>query len=103
MKMQAYRERGIYERFQDIMKSEFIQLYWLNSLHVFFLRFDVIPLDLFREMQYTVKEYVPDYATLLAYPKDAQALIDIVNLAIPQEDLDLIQEAYVGAFIKKDD
>lgn len=102
MKMQAYRERGIYERFQDIMNREFIQLYWLNSLHVFFLRFDVISLDLFRDMQYTVMEYVPNYTTLLAYPKDAQALIDMVNLAITQEDLDLIQEAYVSSFIKKE-
>ena len=56
-----------------------------------------------REMQYTVMEYVPGYKTLREYTNDEQALIDMINLAITQEDLDLIQEAYVSAYIKKND
>lgn len=102
MKMQAYRERGLYERFRNVMDREFIQLYWLNSLHVFFLRFDEIPLEVFRRMQYTVMKYVPDYRTIRKYTKDTQVLIDLINLAVTQEDLDKIQKAYVSAFTKKE-
>lgn len=62
MLIEEYIKRGVFDIFKDDFFASFIQLYWLNSLFMFFTRFDSLP-DLFNlnQMKDTVYKYFPEY------------------------------------------
>ena len=100
MKMQEYKKRGIYSKFQEQLDKEFIELYWKNSLHTFFFQLDYFPVGLLKEMQKTVKEEVS--MQLLQKIKDVgkwyYSLLYEEN--ITQEELNGIQTRYVNECMK---
>ncbi len=61
MKLDVYRERGIFEWFPQKIEMDFIQLFFLNSLHTFFTRLDDIPAGILNSMKRIVVEQFPDY------------------------------------------
>jgi glycosyltransferase involved in cell wall biosynthesis len=95
LKVKEFKERGLYEKFQAIIDRNFLFTYYINSMHLFFLRYDFFPIELFRGMQLTVMEYVPDYYKVEGIPAYVQCLLDLINLDITQEDLNDIQKAYI--------
>lgn len=101
LKMESYKERGLYNRFQARIEKEFMQLYYFNTLLVIFTRFDEFPLFAFRRMQYNIMKYIPHYATLYDYPKRHAILIDLINIAVTQEDLNKIQQVYLEHYLAK--
>jgi glycosyltransferase involved in cell wall biosynthesis len=60
MKLEAYKQRGIFADFHDEIEADFVQLFWLNTLFIFFTRFDYIP-DVVNDMRAIVLKNFPDF------------------------------------------
>ncbi len=60
-KLEEYRRRGVLERYYREFEVEFLRLYYINSLHTFFLRMSKMNGLPFDRMQRAVKENFPDY------------------------------------------
>ena len=61
MKLEQYKDRGLYEQYKDAIECSFINLYYVNSLHLAFTRFKRPPFAKVFEMRKYMKEYFPDY------------------------------------------
>lgn len=61
MKLLAYRDLGVYERFYHEIEWDFLGLYYLNTLHLLWSRYDKPPYSIFTEMTDTVKRLFPSY------------------------------------------
>lgn len=101
MKIQAYKERGLYERFYSQIAKEFMQLYYFNTLHTIFTRFDEFPVEYFRQMQRNIKKYVPDYATICPYTDKGSLLLQLIDVTMTQAELNAVQEMYLKTFVKQ--
>ena len=95
MKMRVYKERGLYERFYDQIAKEFIRLYYFNTLHTIFTRFDEFPISYFQRMQFNIKKYIPDYATIFNYNDIYKHLIRLIDKNITQAELNYVQASYL--------
>ena len=95
MKFHDLIERGFYDEFQDKIKTEFLKMYYFNSLNIFFKHFDIVPLKVFQRMQRTVKQLIPDYATYCNYTDIGQILIDLIDMNLTQDDLNAIQTLFL--------
>ncbi|MCD7824803.1 MAG: DUF115 domain-containing protein [Clostridiaceae bacterium] len=54
-------KRGYAACYREEMKRRFLKVYYLNSLHLIFTRFDRLPYDVLQEMREQVLKRVPDY------------------------------------------
>ncbi|WCF07931.1 glycosyltransferase [Paenibacillus thiaminolyticus] len=61
MKLDEYRKRGFYEQYKDAIEYSFIQLYYINSLHLAFTRFNRPPFTKVFEMRKYMKDHFPNY------------------------------------------
>lgn len=59
LKLRELTDRGFRERFREAIDFDFLRLYYLNSLGIFFRR-DEVPWDLLRSMRSRVLELIPD-------------------------------------------
>ena len=60
LKLNAFVERGLYEKFKDAIDFDFLRLYYLNSIGLF-MRMDEVPFDKFKEMRtkvYPIIKYI---------------------------------------------
>lgn len=53
--------RGYFEEFSQEIKGRFLRMYYLNSLHLVFMRFNRLPYDVLETMRREVLQRVPDY------------------------------------------
>ncbi len=61
MKIDEYKRRGVFKLYCDEIEIHFIQMYYANTIHTIFMRFDKIPLEMIELIQRTVLEKFPDY------------------------------------------
>lgn len=61
MKIQEYKKRGIFETYYREFEFKFLRMYYINSLHTFFLRISDMGKVPFEAMQAKVREVFPDY------------------------------------------
>jgi hypothetical protein len=69
MKLEELRKRGYEEEFKEEIYGSFLRLYYINSLHLIFTRFDELPYDILETMRKTVLQYFPDYKESPVYQK----------------------------------
>lgn len=101
MKINSYKERGLYERYYKQIAKEFIQIYYFNSLHTIFSRFDEFPIYFFKQMQDNIKKNIPDYKTIIPYTEKGKVLIQLIEMDMTQEDLNAIHKMYLKTFVKQ--
>lgn len=61
MKIKEYKKRGFYEIYYAEIEAEFLRLYWCNTLHNFFVKFDTVPFKIIDQMREKVLEMFPRY------------------------------------------
>lgn len=62
MKLEELKRRGFYEKNRARLDFQFLRYYYINTLHIFFTRFEQLPYELICQMQDTVCQTVPDFA-----------------------------------------
>ncbi|WP_291571683.1 glycosyltransferase family 2 protein [Clostridium sp. UBA4548] len=61
MKLDAYKEKGVFDTFHSEIELEFLNLFYINTLFILFTKFAPIPVDVIYIMQKTVLELFPNY------------------------------------------
>ncbi|WP_195573600.1 glycosyltransferase [Paenibacillus sp. 1001270B_150601_E10] len=63
MKLEEFRSRDLYDQFRDAIEFSFINLYYVNSLHLVFTRFKKPPFIKAFEIRKYMKDHYPQYRT----------------------------------------
>lgn len=61
MKLEELKKRGFYEENRNQIEFDFLRLYYINTLHLFFTRFQQVPYEIICEMQQEVMTLIPSY------------------------------------------
>lgn len=61
MKLDKYKEMGVIDEFYDEIEAEFVEMFYLNSFHMFVNRFTELPYDMIYYIKNTVLRIFPDY------------------------------------------
>lgn len=62
--LEEYKQRGVFDLFYDDLCREFIQRFYLNSINLFFVRYQTLP-DIFGWMEDVTLENFPDYENII--------------------------------------
>ncbi len=99
MKVEEFKRLGLFETYHDEIEKEFLGLFFINSLKIFFVRFSQIPYDLIRSMQENVMDLFPDFEKNKYYdsfnPLQKQFLT-MVRLKLTNEQIDILAREYVN-------
>lgn len=94
-KLKFLYERGINTEYYEAVREDFLNAFFVNTLHIIFCQFDYIPLEIIKTMQETVKEVYPDY---LEYVKQSERFANQVILVAFDYPLE-IWERYKKAYL----
>lgn len=61
MKINTYKELGVFYTYKNEFEFNFIRLYYLNTMNILLLRFDNFPDHIYEELKNTVLSLFPDY------------------------------------------
>lgn len=93
--LQFYQERGLFDIYYKEIRNRFLEMFYVNMLHIIFGKFDYIPLEKIQEMQQIVKEIYPDY---LEYCKESSLFVNpvlTVGFNFPLEVWEDYKKAYL--------
>lgn len=97
MKVEEYERRGLLEKYHDEIEMGFLQLYFINTIRILFVRFREIPYDIIYTMQDNVKELFPDYQKnpyLEKLPQLQRELLKMVEIPLDKEKIDILAQGY---------
>lgn len=61
MRIKELKARNLFDIYHDEIEFSFLNVYYLNSLHLIFLRFETLPIEVLNSMKETVFSLFPDY------------------------------------------
>ncbi len=91
------KQRGYASEFIEEMNENFLRRYYLNSLHLLFMRFDELPYEILHQMRLEVLKRFPDYKTSSAYqqlPEISKAFCLTLEVEMSKERWDNLAENY---------
>ncbi len=68
-KLKELKRRGFADEFREEMLGSFLRLYYINTLHLIFTRFDQLPYETLEQMKEEVLLQFPDYRQSATYQK----------------------------------
>lgn len=109
LKIEKYKELGVFDipEFYNRTESQFISLFYLNSLYIFFTRFDRVLCDVVNFMKDKLKEIFPKWyenEKIKTFNKREMALLGLVSVdrALTQDEVDSLQYAYLCTLCGKE-
>lgn len=95
-KMKYYRETGLFHRYYEDIRNNFLLTFYENTLHIICCQFDYFPLDVVEMMQEIVKEIYPDYLEYYWERRKNNEMGSIITAAFrfPLETWQYYKEAY---------
>lgn len=101
LKIKELKRRGALDIYYREFEWEFIRLYYLNTWHIFFMRFTYIP-DIYGDMRRVIEELFPDWANnpyrKNVTPRQEQLLRMLeMKYDFTVEELERIKQAYINA------
>lgn len=97
MKVEKYKEIGVFEKFHDEIEINFLKLFFINTIRILFVRFDEIPYDIIYDMQHWVRELFPDYMEnpyLNTLPPLQREILKIAGVDLTPEKIEILADGY---------
>ena len=97
MKVEEYQRRGLFEKYHDEIEMGFLQLYFINTIRILFVRFHEIPYDIIYTMQQNIKELFPDYLRnpyLEKLPPLQMELLKMIEIPLNKDKIDILAQGY---------
>lgn len=97
MKVEEYQRRGLFEVYHDEIEIDFLQMYFINTIRILFVRFREIPYDIIYTMQDNVRELFPDHGVnpyLDGLPQLQRELLKMIDIPLDREKIDVLANAY---------
>lgn len=100
MKLQEFEKRGFLDRYREEIEADFVRLYYINSLHVFFLRYTIQDYALLNEMKYQVQSKFPNYDRnpRIRYGGLQNLLLKTLQVDLKDEDWEHLAASYRRAY-----
>jgi hypothetical protein len=96
-KLKYYQTHGLWETYYKVIRNNFLDMFYINTIHIIFTKFDEIPIERIHVMQVIVRKFFPDY---LEYYKEAGMNVYIVLTVafdLPLEKWKELKDAYHDA------
>ncbi|MDO4167997.1 MAG: hypothetical protein Q4D32_11400, partial [Eubacteriales bacterium] len=87
----------LFEVYHDEIEIDFLQMYFINTIRILFVRFREIPYDIIYTMQDNVRELFPDYGVnpyLDGLPQLQRELLKMIDIPLDREKIDVLANAY---------
>lgn len=97
MKIETYKEMAVFDQYHDEIEFQFLRLFFINSVRIFFTKFEQIPCQIIMDMQKWVRELFPAYSEnpyLAELPPLQQELLKIVEVDLTPDKIRLLAEGY---------
>lgn len=97
MKVEKYKEIGVFDKFHDEIEINFLKLFFINTIRILFVRFDEIPYDIIYDMQHWVRELFPDYMGnpyLNTLPPLQMEILKIAGVDLTPEKIEILADGY---------
>lgn len=97
MKVEKFREIGIFEKYHDEIEFNFLRLFFINTIRILFVRFDQIPYQIIYDMQGWVRQLFPDYQSnpyLDKLPPLQLELLKIIEVDLTPEKIEILAQGY---------
>ncbi|MDE5966629.1 MAG: glycosyltransferase [Lachnospiraceae bacterium] len=98
--IEAYKERGAFMLFHEVLEWNFIKRFYLNTLYIVFTRFDEIP-EIFTIMKEKIFEYFPNWRHnphISSCNQREELLLELLELPnLTLEDLYRVKKAYLAS------
>lgn len=97
--------RGFADSFSEEIEREFIKIYYLNTLHILFTRYDQLPYDILDEMQAVVLQQYPNCLRDRVYEKMGpfhQSIMSTLKRKLLPREWDDIARSYREFCIEMD-
>ena len=91
MKVELYKEKDMFNLYHDQIEANFLSLFYVNTLHILFTRFDVLPVETLLFLQRKTIELFPKYKEnkLFTHP-----LLRTVEMDLDIHEWEHIRKAY---------
>jgi hypothetical protein len=73
MKLDTYKKLGVYDKYHDEIEKEFLDMFYINTLHILFTRFEPIPINVIFYITNYVLKVFPNYKKNLYLKNDSNA------------------------------
>ena len=100
--VEEYKVRGVFELYKEELEAQFVQKFYLNSLYIFFTRFEEIP-RVVEDMRKMVWNYFPNFRENVYFDtcnKREKALLQLLDVKreLTLEEWYRIKLAYLKTF-----
>lgn len=98
MKLEELKHRGLFDQYYHEIEFNFLLIYYFNTLHIIFTRFQQVPLDIIEQMRKEVYKNFPNYRNNPYIPDHLinlyKALMYTLDHTLSQTDWNQIVKAY---------
>lgn len=94
-KLNYYMQTGLFHTYYEEIRNNFLDVFYVNTIHIICCKFDYIPLEFIHIMQKTIQELYPDY---LEYYKENSGKVFSL-LTIPYDFSSEMWEKYKSAYL----
>ncbi len=94
--LKYYMENGLYHKFYNVIRKNFLEAFYNNTMHIIFCKYDYIPVDQIQMMQKMVRQFFPDYLDYYREGNFTVNLILTVPFDFPIEEWENIKRMYMN-------
>ncbi|OOM75011.1 putative glycosyltransferase EpsH [Clostridium puniceum] len=97
MKIDTYKEKGVFDIYNAEIELEFLNLFYVNTLFIIFTKFDLVPINIIHYMQETVLDIFPNYKSnpyFIEDPNKYHSVLNTIELDWSGEQWNMFAEEY---------
>ncbi len=100
MKLNTYKEMGIFDTYRNEIELEFLDLYYVNTLHIIFTRFEPVPFNILSHIVETVLRLFPNFKNnpyFIKEPDKYNKFLNCIEMNLNEEEWKVIADSYRNA------
>ena len=104
MKLDTYKELGVFDTYHDEIELDFLNMFYVNTLHILFIRFDVIPINIIFYMVKCVLDIFPNYknnSNFIENPSSYHEFLDLLKMDLNEEEWNLVANEYRKIYLER--
>jgi glycosyltransferase involved in cell wall biosynthesis len=101
MKLDTYKEMGIFNIYHDEIELEFLNTFYVNTVHILFTRFDPIPINVIFYIVEYVLDLFPNYKNnpyFINNLTNYHQFLNLLEMNLNEEEWNIIASAYLEDF-----
>ncbi len=91
MKIEFYKDKNVFDLYHDQIEANFLSMFYVNTLHILFTRFDVLPLETLLFLQRKTIELFPKYKENKLF---THSLLKTIEMEMDIHEWEYIRKAY---------